>query len=93
MTEKFYETITVPFESHDGGIELTYATGRDATFDDMTLDFYDGYVKATSPIKGVKAIMEYLVGVADLSPSSVKMLDLMTGRWPGLRNYLPKEEA
>jgi hypothetical protein len=93
MTDKFYETITVPFESKEGDITLTYATGRDATFDDMALDFYVDGVKTTSPIKGVKAIMEHLVGIADLAPSAAKMLELMTGCWPGLRNYLPKEEA
>lgn len=93
MTEKFYETITVPFESHDGDITLTYATGQDATFDDMTLDVYRDGVKVEVAEKGCKAIMTSLVDIAPLAPAAAKMLDLMTGRWPGLRNYLPKEEA
>jgi len=87
----YYETMTSPFESHNGDLTLTYAVGLNATFDDMVLDTYADGVKVGEPCKGVAAIMENLIAVAPLAPAAQNMIESMTSRWPGLRCYLPKE--
>lgn len=89
MTDKFYETMTVPFNSGLGDLTLTYATGRDATFDDTTLDTHAQGVKVGYSVKGIAPIMAHLVDIAPMAPAAEKLIKLMTSRWPGLRNYLP----
>lgn len=92
MTDLYYETINIPFESHNGTLTLTYAVGRDATFDDMVLDTYVDGLKVSHSVKGVDEIMKGLIGIAPLAPACAAMIETMTSRWPGLRSYLPKEK-